>query len=1168
MENHWNQFSLVLWKHVYMNRIRRHWAGTLLQVLAMVVLQYGVWEESVAPYAASPNKERSFDMTKPMDLWGQRNRSAPRGRLAFAPPSNPFGEVVRRACDRLDSALPVESAKPGNIRWFADPVPLANATALDAYLRRWENGTRLLLGVQFEARDNDTNGSSSSSLSYAVRAPFGTFDLQLQYKRHLLIPGPKDIGRFGEMTILLPLQYAVESAFIDIIAESRQKNATRHVELQRLPYPRLFYGPRKSEERTLSLTALRFAIGFFVPFGVVVVTLVREKRSGMKGMLRRAGLSDGFYWLGHLAEGVFVVALSLAVMYVMLFGIYNQRGTTFLFYADSTLVMAVFMVFGLLTILHAMLLSVFLWNVCVSFAAAVVYWTLLSLAPYLWLQQVFGVGYYLVPRGRKIATSLSPVMFLHWCFRVIERFEKYGISISWKHFFDKSTTMDNVSVGELVLISLNASMALFVFVWYLDNIAPWNYGVPKSFYFLLSMDYWFPYRKWNIRNDMQNTDPNIYEQDPKSSEPIINIINVSKETTNSSYPLDRVNLTVFNNQITVFLGPENSGHKTLLKIMTGTDVPSSGNVYICNFDVVNNPSKCWEFFSYCPSEIILFSDLTVKEHLLFFASLRQLDGEEAEEAVETVMRQLHLVNYKDELVSELCQKTQRMLCLAIATCTVNQTPVLIIDEPTRLMDPKSRHEIWCLLSRASRKCSVVVLTKSIEEAETLGDRVVIMRDGRVCCCGSPLWLKDRFGIGDCLRFTKFPHFRGDAVRKLIHAYMGAIRRRQDSRIEVIYWLGTLRNITKMAALVHTLDRRRTALGIAVMSVTSTTLEDVYLKMVGIPDFKGTGQEFKTLPSLAEYEASMEQQELEALRQLCTTRTSSPSALSVLGTLLDKRFHIWTRIWWFKSLSLLLPLLTLILLGLTIRLVRFESRPYQRSITYNAAAVFDRSYGFVEGDGSQNHFLSDFMRPVLVENGVNLLVVNGTSMERELLLMADEDINVYIYEYQFGVSLHKNDRVFLWYNGQCPHSGPLVVNMYHTALLRSVSGESRSTITLVNSPVLDDDSVQRAIFESQHGKLASDQTDDTFSRQNTLSRALNSFFVSLAMGFYSACHLVEPIGERLSGFKHLQLMTGMSGSLYWIGHLLFDGAGAMVSSCVFMAAFIFSHDTLPGTYWGE
>lgn len=58
-----------------------------------------------------------------------------------------------------------------------------------------------------------------------------------------------------------------------------------------------------------------------------------------------------------------------------------------------------------------------------------------------------------------------------------------------------------------------------------EFLAPFS---PTEHFFSPQMDYWFPYRKWNIRNDMQNTDPNIYEQDPKSSEPIINIINVSK----------------------------------------------------------------------------------------------------------------------------------------------------------------------------------------------------------------------------------------------------------------------------------------------------------------------------------------------------------------------------------------------------------------------------------------------------------------------------------------------------------------------------------------------------------------------------------------------------------------------------------------------------------------
>lgn len=54
-----------------------------------------------------------------------------------------------------------------------------------------------------------------------------------------------------------------------------------------------------------------------------------------------------------------------------------------------------------------------------------VYWFLLALVPYAWLENVFGLGYYLVPAGVKLISSLSPVMFLHWCFRCIERFEKY-----------------------------------------------------------------------------------------------------------------------------------------------------------------------------------------------------------------------------------------------------------------------------------------------------------------------------------------------------------------------------------------------------------------------------------------------------------------------------------------------------------------------------------------------------------------------------------------------------------------------------------------------------------------------------------------------------------------------------------------------------------------------
>lgn len=83
---------------------------------------------------------------------------------------------------------------------------------------------------------------------------------------------------------------------------------------------------------------------------------------------------------------------------------------------------------------------------------------------------------------------------------------------------------------------------------------------------------------------------------------------------------------------------------------------------------------------------------------------------------------------------------------------------MILDQPTRLLDPECRHVVWDLIAKTSRKACVLMTTQSVEEAETLGDRIVLMRDGRVVSSGSPAWLKQRFGSGYCLRFIKLQNF--------------------------------------------------------------------------------------------------------------------------------------------------------------------------------------------------------------------------------------------------------------------------------------------------------------------------------------------------------------------------------------------------------------------------
>ncbi|KAH9371272.1 hypothetical protein HPB48_009319 [Haemaphysalis longicornis] len=84
-------------------------------------------------------------------------------------------------------------------------------------------------------------------------------------------------------------------------------------------------------------------------------------------MLRRAGLTDVSYWMGYFFEMGFVIGCAILLMYVPLFMYPNSSGTAFLQYVDAGLFITLLAVFGVLTIMHAMLLSIFFWECKWSF---------------------------------------------------------------------------------------------------------------------------------------------------------------------------------------------------------------------------------------------------------------------------------------------------------------------------------------------------------------------------------------------------------------------------------------------------------------------------------------------------------------------------------------------------------------------------------------------------------------------------------------------------------------------------------------------------------------------------------------------------------------------------------------------------------------------------------
>ncbi|XP_077553142.1 phospholipid-transporting ATPase ABCA3-like [Haemaphysalis longicornis] len=848
-------------------------------------------------------------------------------------------------------------------------------------------------------------------------------------------------------------------------------------------------------------------------------------------MLRRSGLSDMAYWMGHFFETGFVVACALVVLYVPLFVHRNDRGTAFLEFVDPAVFMSLLALFGVHTITHGMLLSVFLWGPTGAFVAAIVCWFLVSLLQYAMLQEVSGLGYYLTTRSSKLYTALNPIMFLHWCFRAIERYEKSEVLLTWKNSFDHETTLDNVSVGELSLVALTSTLVTVGLIWYLDNVVPWGYSTPKPVSFVFS-------------------------------------------TGRNSVDINNVTLTIFSKQITVILGPRNSGCTTILDVLMGNTLPTSGEAYVCYFDVTSSSGRTWDYLRVCPSEGTLFADLTVQENLVFFATLRAPLSSDVEAIASKAMRQVNIEMFKDILVSNLPQRVQRALCVALTVCASEQTPLLVFSEPTKLMDPKCRHDVWEALASVSRHSGVLVTPSSIEEAEVLADRLVIMREGYVLCSGSPTWLKMRCDSGYFLRLTKLPNFRDDQATRVVEHHLGPVQPKRVTELEMVFNLSdSIQHTNRLSTLLHYLEKKRVDLGIAIMSLTSCTLEDVYIRMVTGVELKGKAGagDVQSKAAVSTMDPAREKHAMDAARHLCTVSGSNAGTCDVMAALLRKRCLVWIRMWWVKHLTVGIPALSLLLLALCER-VLLPALPAERtSLVYVPQTFFYTPLGFIQADNASKPFVDDVVLPVMTERGVGVFSPSSSFVERELLGWADRNIHAYVYEYQFGISV-LGQKVYLWYNGQCPHSASLAVNMFHTALLRNLTGQKDAVITLVNSPVIDDNLTEKIDFERVHGRLSHPAGHSILAHQtalfvtrNVIMRILYSFFLSVAISLYAASHVFAPMVEANSGLKHIQLMTGMSGCFYWMGHLLFDFFTSLWASLCLTFIIFFSNADMEASY---
>lgn len=218
------------------------------------------------------------------------------------------------------------------------------------------------------------------------------------------------------------------------------------------------------------------------------------------------------------------------------------------------------------------------------------------------------------------------------------------------------------------------------------------------------------------------------------------IKNVSK-SYGKKFVLNDINFSVEEGKIYGFIGPSGAGKTTLVKMIMGMDIPDNGSIYLLNEKVPN--LKLLQQIGYMAQSDALYTELTGKENLMFFASLFKLSKAEMKDRITYTSQLVNLTEDLNKKVANYSGGMKRRLSLAIAL--IQNPKVLILDEPTVGIDPELRFSIWDELLRLKNEegKTIIVTTHVMDEAERC-DYIAMIRDGSLIATGTPNELKELY----------------------------------------------------------------------------------------------------------------------------------------------------------------------------------------------------------------------------------------------------------------------------------------------------------------------------------------------------------------------------------------------------------------------------------------
>ncbi|KAJ3185215.1 ATP-binding cassette sub- A member 1 [Gaertneriomyces sp. JEL0708] len=671
--------------------------------------------------------------------------------------------------------------------------------------------------------------------------------------------------------------------------------------------------PRQvSDSIVQNLGPVFFFCSEMVIFINVLNQVVSEKEAKLRHSMQMMGLRTGIYWLSWFISTMWLVAINSLVtgIWGLIFGFSAFRNTNF------GVVIVTFFLFGLGMLSLAFLITTFVRRA----RTAILIGIFIFIIGLLFESFVFSsayVGYIwwdqgTAPAAYKVLMFLPffnfGKIFLDFTTLTTGRLDSLtstfipGPGFPWSQLYEKipsdlTPIYSNGNVPDIPVpveswYLLLMNIALYgVLTLYFDAVIPDEFGMCYPFYFFLVPKYWgiggsqtTGEKEWiaaerakgvvdsgEVKNpDVQSEKEKAFD-DRASPAPAIRILNLRKVYQNGWFKSKKdkvavkgLNFAFETGKLYSLLGQNGAGKSTSMNILSGLTPASDGDARMFGLSIKTGLPRIRRFLGVCPQHDLLFGDLTAEEHIRLYAGLKGVRADKVDELVEDRLTAVRLHRVRKHLTSTYSGGMKRRLSLIIST--LGNPRIVFLDEPTTGMDPVNRRHVWHFIEKFKRGRVIVLTTHSMEEADVLGDSVIVMAHGRVRATGTSVGLKARYGGGYRVSIITPPAETDATKNHIATTYPRAVL--EDDAAGALLYTFPKDAEQDVPRLVRELELRGGAWGIGL-----TTLEEVFLRVVREAN-PGGYSGYERAAGQTDMDGRIDGQEMESVRKRTLQRSLS------------------------------------------------------------------------------------------------------------------------------------------------------------------------------------------------------------------------------------------------------------------------------------------------------